>query len=31
MTLDPKDLAEHLIGGMTAAEADLDWKYARSR
>lgn len=29
MTLDPKDLAAHLIGGMTAAEADLDWgKYA---
>jgi len=26
MTLDPKKLAEHLIGGMTAAEADLDWK-----
>ena len=25
MTLDPKDLAAHLIGGMTAAEADLDW------
>src|SRR6478609_11629977 len=29
MTLDPKDLAAHLIGGMTAAEADIDWaKYA---
>jgi arginine deiminase len=26
MTLDPTKLAEHLIGGMTAAEADLDWK-----
>jgi arginine deiminase len=26
MTLDAKKLAEHLIGGMTAAEADLDWK-----
>jgi arginine deiminase len=26
LSLEPKKLAEHLIGGMTAAEADLDWK-----
>ena len=30
MTLDPKDLAAHLIGGMTVAEADLDWAKSAS-